>query len=183
MSQDTLERNAYRPHILPERGEDLVRGWQYLLTPLVRLILQEKYGYYGVPTVVECILVKTPPMRIQIMRTNLETGASLYSIQETEGQEATFRVYMGVGRPALKFCVNFEQLAELAPMYAESHKLPALEEDWFETRHLPSPSEKLRGCSIRWWNKQKTWDKKENSGIFVPRAKKEKAKVDLSLFL
>lgn len=181
MPSDTLDRNSYRPHILPERGEDLVRGWQYVLTPLVRLILQERYGYYGVPTVVECLLIKTPPMRIEVMRTNLLTGKAQYSIQETEGQEATFRVFMGVGRPAIKFSVDFEQIALLAPMYADSHKLPALEEDWFETRHLPSPTEKLRGCSIRWWNKQRTWDKKESSNrISVPR---EKAKIDLSIFL
>jgi hypothetical protein len=194
MSQDTLDRNSYRPHLLPESGLDLVRGWQYVLTPLVRLAVKKSQDVHGVPTVVECIHPRTPAMRVESIRTNLENGKSQYSIVENEGQEATFRVYLGVGR-IIKFTLNIEKLPETVAAYDPSHQLPGanrdellrdlskLEEDWFATRHLPLPNEKLRGQSIRWWNKQATWDKNE-SVVFKPYMKKVvKEKVDLSIFL
>jgi hypothetical protein len=177
MSENYLDKKDFRPMVLPERGEQLEKGRQYVLTPLARLILQEKYGICGVPTIVECILIKTPPMRVEVLRTNLETNKSQYSIIESEGQEATFRVFMGVGRPSLKFEIDLLKLAEFAPFYADSHKLPALEADWFATRCLPSVHQKFRGCTLRWWSKGASTE----SSDFVPYKRAARKVPDLSL--
>lgn len=181
MSELYVDKKDFRPLILPEKGEQLERGRQYVLTPLARLILQEKYGLFGVPTVVECIQHKVARTLVQVMRTNLDTGKSTYSIQELPGQEATFRVFLGVGR-VLKFEVDLVKLEEFAPFYADSHKLPALEDDWFATRCLPPTNRKFRGCTLRWWSKSEEVKLGESFKPYMRKRVKEESKVDLSLF-
>ena len=181
MSENYVTSDGYRPLILPESGELLQVGRQYALTPLARLILVEEYGLRGVPTMVTCIRKKAPPTRVITTTINLETNKAVQTEEEFPGQEACFSAYVGGGKH-LKFEINLAKLDSLAPFYDKSHKLPAFEQDWLNTRSLPPTHAKFRGCSLRWWNKGAITPKIPGSprvnGTCGPREKKV---IDLSI--
>lgn len=175
MSENYCSTDGYKPMVLPAKGEDLLEGRQYLLTPLARLILQEEYGIRGVPTVVECTKRKVAATRMETTSTNLETGEVRKSLVVLEPQRATFRAFMALKR-VIRFELDIAKLEEFAPMYDKSHKLPALEEDWFAQRSLPSTHHKFRGQSLRFWSRPDNYQPR--SGALAPARIKS---IDLSI--
>lgn len=156
MSENYVSNDGYKPLVLPLRGEDLSPGRQYLLTPLARLILEDRFGLHNVPTVVECLSARHPATCIRSCVENLETGQVLWTVSQLPEREATFRAFLGKGR-ILKFTVDLRKLEELAPFYSTSHKLPKLEEDWFtETAKYDRSiaNRKFRGQPLRWWARE-----------------------------
>lgn len=153
MSDLYVSTDGFKPLPLPVEGEDLQPGRQYLLTPLVRLILDEVYGFRGVPTVVECLHARRPATIIRTMVQDAESGKTLSSsIMEVPAREATFRAFLGKGR-VLKFEVSLARLADMAPFYDKSHKLPLLEEEWFAATRQYPVGQKFRGQPLRWWDR------------------------------
>lgn len=187
MSENYLGSDGFRPLVLPERGEDLLEGRQYALTPLFRLILKEEYGLVNVPTIVECFHKKIPATLLETRSTNLETGEVRESKMELPAQSACFRAFLGHGR-ILKFEVELLKLDEMAPFYDPSHQLPGqkkeyldreiekMERDWFAQSSLQPIHRKFRGCTLRWWSKGAP----TKEGTFILR-KKRRCTVDTSL--
>lgn len=150
MSDQYADSGGYKPLLLPEKAEDLLEGRQYALTPLARLILDEVYGLRGVPTIVECLHRKIAKTRVTTRTENLETGEIKEGITILSEQKATFKAFLGFKR-VVKFELDLIKMGELAPYYNSSHRLPALEEDWFENTSQQPLSHKLRGQPLRWW--------------------------------
>lgn len=180
--------NNYLPLILPERGEDLLEGRQYILSPLARDMLYKVYNQRGVPQIIECIRRKVAKTRIatltQTYGTDEKSGLEVIKSQqwhvlELDAQEATFRCSMGWYNP-LVFCIDLEDMYDRASTYAETHVIPdSLVEEWSEYTKLRPLNEKIRGCTARWWQK----------GAIVPSIsgrkkagtkEEEKVKIDLS---
>ena len=164
--------NKFVPLILPERGEDLIPGRQYALTPIARLILREEFCIQA-PTIVECIHRRIAATEITTTRKNCETGETTTSTSSLPAQAATFRCMANRGK-ILTFTLDLAKLDELVPFYDKSHQLPALEEDWFATRSLPSTHHKFRGQSLRWWDGE---GKGKHTGVGGPRRKAAKVAV------
>jgi hypothetical protein len=171
MSELYVDNEGYKPQILPERGEDLMEGRQYALTPLARLVLEREYGYGGLPTVLECLLRKVCRTTITTHTFNHETRKHKVSRLRLDPQEETFRAFTAGG--IVKFSFSIAKLDELAPFYDPSHSIPGakwgktdidklakLEDDWFNTRHLPSTHRKVAGRTLRWWSKHEIVDGK-----------------------
>lgn len=177
MSENYCSTDGYRPLLLPVKGEELLEGRQYALTPLARLILSEHYGIRGVPTIVECTKRKVAATRLETTCTNLETGEIKKSVVTIEPQRATFRAFIKF-RSVMRFELEIAKLEELEPFYNNSHKLPALEDDWFAQRSLQPTHKKFRGCTLRWWTKGAV-----EGGEFKPFMKRgaRLEKIDLSL--
>lgn len=164
--------DGFKPLCLPERGEDLQEGRQYVLTPLARLILVEEFGLAGLPRVVECIHRRVFATRLTTVSENLETKVSKTSVIDLPAQDASFRYGKN------KFVLDLAKLVDLAPFYADSHKLPTEEEKWFETREQYPLARRLRGAPLNWW-KQGCPDPK--SGYSGPRRARAAKEIDLSI--
>src|SRR5690606_26286682 len=115
-------QEGFKPLPLPRKGEDLEQGRQYMLSPLARLIIDEVFGYRGVPTYVECLRKKVARTRITTTTENLETGEVKTSSMELEAQVETFRAFMAYKR-VLKFSIDLERLHSSEGIYANSPKL------------------------------------------------------------
>lgn len=171
----TLNVKEFKPLLLPERGELLEEGRQYLLTPLARDMLDKEFGYRGVPTVVECVRRRVAPTRIVSTTTNLETEVYTQSIVLLDEQQATFRAFLA-HRRHITFPLDLAAMDSRAEMYAESHVIPAsLVEEWAEETKKYPISRKFRGCTLRWWEA----GAKEH-GEFVPRKSAKREKINLS---
>jgi hypothetical protein len=170
MNDEYVKNEGYRPLVLPERGEDLLEGRQYALTPLARLVLEREFGLANVPTVVECILRKVAKTTLITRTFNHELRTRTVSRIRLPAQQETFRAYT---HTVFKFSLSLAKLYELAPYYDPSHQLPGsrfrdsdleklakLEQDWFNNRHLPSTHKKLAGRTLRWWSKHELVDGK-----------------------
>lgn len=179
MSEQYLSSAAdgFKPLLLPLTGEELQPGRQYLLTPVARVILEEVYGLFNIPTVVECLHAKRPATIVRSITQNAETGKVIStSVMEVEGREATFRAFLSKGKHVV-FCLSLEKMEELVPFYNTSHKIPIKEEEWFEVTSKYPPG-KFRGCTLRWWKQGAVVGKIPGS----PRAASTK-KVDISILL
>lgn len=155
MSENYIINEGYRPLALPVQGSDLQVGRQYVLTPLVRLILADEYGFRGIPTVVECIRAQRGATRLIIKEEHLSSSgeviASTERIEVREAQRACFSCYTG-NKKFLRFEVEIDKLEALAPFYDKSHKLPAFEADWFKHASAQQwSSTRFRGQRLRWW--------------------------------
>lgn len=191
MSENYVTSDGFKPLVLPERGEDLIVGRQYALTPLARHIIAEEYGLRGLPTVVECIRSRVAACEITIIRKNVETGKTTTVTRREEEQSETFRAYLGATNKPV-FIVSLKKLEELAEFYDQSHKLPGdvnkhtaeqlarLEEEWFKVTSQMSNT-KFRGQPLRWWSRGDSGaapTAKKLTGGTVIRARKE---IDLSI--
>jgi len=174
MSDQFVGNDGFRPLPLPATGEELLEGRQYALTPLARLILREEYGLSGVATIVECISRKVAHTTITSTTFNHETKETTVRVMEVEPQPATFRVQ----GTKLRFQLDIKKLDEFAPFYDKSHKLPAMEAEWFEQRHLSPVHHKFRGCSLRWWSKEQSGTAER---ISTGAKKRERAVAHISL--
>lgn len=150
-SENYVSSDGFKPLVLPLTGEELIVGRQYALTPLVRLILADRYGVKGVPTIVECTRSRVGATTVKTITTNEETGKVTEHVVRHEAQGAAFRVYVGNNR-SIKFELDLSKLEELAPFYDKSHKLPELEEEWFKVTSQQSNT-KFRGQLTRWWSR------------------------------
>ena len=178
MSENYADTGGYKPLLLPTTGEELLPGRQYVLTPLARLILHEVYGLRGIPTICECIKAKRSATQITTVETNLETGVSSPPrIMTLEAQQATFSTYVG-NKKHITFILDLKKMDELAPFYDKSHKLPAMEDEWFKHVSDQPLNVKFRGQSLRWWSKGAV----ESDGSFKPYMRKKTAEsLDLSI--
>lgn len=174
-----MSDNYFGPLVLPEKGEDLLEGYQYLLTPLARDMLSNIYGYRGLPTVVECIRRRVAATCIRSLTENLETGEQRWTVMDLDHQDATFRVRTGGLRPII-FTIDLAEMARRAPVYMETHKIPdSLIDNWEEeTRKYPL-NLRFRGCTWRWWAQGAPL-----TSTYVPRKKgdplRKREKIDLS---
>lgn len=117
---------GFKPLVLPSRGEDLMPGRQYALTPLARLMIEDIYGIAGVPTIVECIRRKVPAQEVTISTKNLETGEVRVRTEVHEFQPESFRAFNAYKR-ILKFSFSVDLLVEREAMYADDARLSAYE--------------------------------------------------------
>jgi len=176
MSDKYISGDGFRPMVLPDSGEELLEGRQYVLTPLARVILLEAYGLGNIPTIVECVHRKIAATIVLTRTINLETGQVSKSRLKLQPQAASFRAFLQKGR-VVRFELDIKKLDELAPFYSDSHKIPQMEEDWFATRCLPPLNRKFRGCTLRWWDKGA---EVKLGGSFKPYMRRKQA-VDLSI--
>ena len=123
MSQNYVTNDGFKPLPLPEKGEDLQQGRQYMLDPVARGAIEDMYGMAGVPAIIECLLAKRPATRIDSTSTNLETGEVRISQPIfLPCQHETFRAFQAHKRH-LKFTIDLARVHEMRPFYAKAHKV------------------------------------------------------------
>lgn len=105
---------------LPKKGEDLMEGRQYELSPTARAYIDETWGLV-LPRVVECLFKKRPGTRIATLTTNLETGESKWNVMIDPPRASTFRAWMTNGK-IHKFTLDCAWLAEREHEMNGSHK-------------------------------------------------------------
>jgi len=112
---------------LPIRGDMLLEGRQYYMSPVARAHVKEVWGV-DAPKTVECVRKRQPATRITTVSENLETG----EVRKTEivqhAHDPIFRAFNG-HRKIFKFSFSCELLHEEEAKYRGSHVAREIEED------------------------------------------------------
>ena len=116
---------------LPARGEDLMEGRQYELSPLARSYIDETWGM-SLPRIIECLFKKRPSTRVATHTLNRETGEAKWSVLEDQGHPATFKAMTAQMKPFL-FQLDLVWLAGREHETKDSHKVSAYEDKDFKS--------------------------------------------------
>lgn len=111
------DENRFIPHTLPKSGFDLIEGFQYVLSPVARSVIDDVYGIKNVPKYVECVRSQRDEVEFFSRQTNLRTGEVIERSFVQEGCQAVFRGLTG-NKKFVKFELDLEFVHERAAAYA-----------------------------------------------------------------
>lgn len=137
------EENPYSPLHLPQKGEDLQEGRQYILDPISRAVIVDMYGIQP-PREIVCLSKKYSSRTIKTITTYHDTQEVVMHEFTDEGRPPLFRAFMALNR-ILKFTIDIEKVEELKPFYKDSPKVKDFERE--EKQHKPK-STKVKSTAV-----------------------------------